>query len=157
MNAPPSTPVVNATSSQLNQSSSTCLFDTRSSYHVTSDRSTLHYVLEYGCPDEIILGDGKGLSISYIRHISLSTSSCYLSLSLTHTLSPSLSLSLLDVFCVAHLLKILILIAILWKSNNFSVEFFPIHFFVEDLCMGALLMQGENDGDIYHASLKTLP
>lgn len=79
MNPPPSTPVVNATSSQPHQSS-TWLFDTGASHHVTSNRSTLHSVSEYGGPDEIILGDGKGLSISHIGHTSLSTSSRSLSL-----------------------------------------------------------------------------
>ncbi|KAJ9542092.1 hypothetical protein OSB04_028598 [Centaurea solstitialis] len=50
--------------------------------------------------------------------------------------------SLPDVLCVPRLKKNLNSVAKLCKTNHVSVEFFPTHFFVKDLRMGALLMRG---------------
>lgn len=128
MKAPTSSSVSNATSSQPNQSSFVWLFDIRASHHVTSYRSTLHYVSKYGGPEEIILGDGTGLSISHIGHTSLSTSSRALFLS--------------NILYVPHLHKNLISVSKLCKSNNVFENFFPKHIFFKDLRARALFMWG---------------
>ena len=57
------TPISNATTSRPASSSITWMFDTGVSHHITSDKSSLHTLSEYGGPDEVILGDGKPLSI----------------------------------------------------------------------------------------------
>ncbi|KAD3338056.1 hypothetical protein E3N88_33577 [Mikania micrantha] len=114
------------------------MFDTGASHHATNDQSYLHHLSEYGGPDEIVLGNGKTLSISHTGRTSIPTS--------TRTLS------LNDVLLVPHLRNHLVSVAKLCKTNNVSVEFFPFHFFVKDLRTGARLMRGVNINDVYYAS-----
>ena len=56
------------------------VFDSGASNHITSNRSTFHNISEYGGTGEIILGDGKGLKISYvdIKHINTPIKTLYL-------------------------------------------------------------------------------
>ncbi|KAI3526642.1 hypothetical protein L1887_05902 [Cichorium endivia] len=137
--ASPAPPVANVTTSGSSPISPTWLFDSGASNHVTSDRSTLQNLSDYGGPDEIILGDGNRLQISHIgsKHI--------------NTLHKPLSLP--NVLCVPRLRRNLISVAKLCKTNQVSVEFFPTHFFVKDLSTGAPLLRGENSEDVYHARL----
>ncbi|KAJ9563150.1 hypothetical protein OSB04_008310 [Centaurea solstitialis] len=60
------TPAVNVTTSGSTNPAPTWLFDSGASNHVTSNHATLHNLSEYGGPDKIVLGDGKGLQISHI-------------------------------------------------------------------------------------------
>lgn len=138
-------PVANATASSSKSTPVTAprLFDTGASHHLTSDRSSLHTVSEYGGPDEIVLGDGTTLSISHTGHTNLSTSTRPLNLS--------------NVLCVPNLRKNLISVAKLCRANQVSVEFFPLHFLVKDLCTGAPLMRGENINDVYYTNQISLP
>lgn len=137
--------VANATASSSKSTPATApwLFDTGASHHLTSDRSSLHTVSEYGGPDEIVLGDGTTLSISHTGHTNLSTSTRPLNLS--------------NVLCVPNLRKNLISVAKLCRANQVSVEFFPLHFLVKDLCTGAPLMRGENINDVYYTNQISLP
>ncbi|KAL4565975.1 hypothetical protein LXL04_030083 [Taraxacum kok-saghyz] len=139
----PAVPIANSTTSRPTSSSATWIFDSGASHHITSDRSSLHTLSEYGGPDEIILGDGKPLSISHTGNAHL------------HTHSRSLSLP--DVLYVPKLRNNLISVAKLCKTNHVSVEFFPSHFFVKDLRTGARLMRGENHLDVYYANLPLTP
>ncbi|KAD6119300.1 hypothetical protein E3N88_10571 [Mikania micrantha] len=83
--APPS-PMVSTSSAHSIGSVPQWMLDTGASHHVTSDQRSLHTLSEYGGPDEIILGDGKKLSISHIGNSKLPTASR--SLSLNHSYSP---------------------------------------------------------------------
>lgn len=139
----PATPIANVTTSRPTSSSPTWMFDSGASHHVTSDRSSLHTLFEYGGPDGIILGDGKTLSISHAGKANLYT--------------PSRSLSLPGILYVPKLRNNLVSVAKLCKTNHVSVEFFPSHFFVKDLRTGARLMRGENHLDTYYANLPLTP
>lgn len=83
------------------------------------------------------------LSISHTGHTSLST--------------PSRSHSLFNVLCVPCLRKNLISVAKLCRTNQVSVEFFPLHFLMKDLCTGAPLMWGENINDVYYTNPSLKP
>ncbi|KAL4590424.1 hypothetical protein LXL04_003353 [Taraxacum kok-saghyz] len=138
-------PVANNTTSSSKSTPATApwLFDSGASHHLTSDRSSLHTVSEYGGPDEILLGDGTTFSISHIGHTNLPTA--------------TRSLRLSNVLCVPNLRKNLISVAKLCRTNNVSVEFFPLYFLIKDLCTGAPLMRGENINDVYYANRVLLP
>ncbi|KAL4591255.1 hypothetical protein LXL04_004213 [Taraxacum kok-saghyz] len=132
--------VANVTSSSSNTTPQNApwLFDTGASHHITSDRSSLHRLSEYSGLDEIILGDGTTLPISHNGHTNLPI--------------PHRPLNLSDVLCVPTLRQKLISVAKLCRTNQVSVDFFPLYFTVKDLCTGALLMRGENRNDVYYAT-----
>ncbi|GKE01617.1 retrovirus-related pol polyprotein from transposon TNT 1-94 [Tanacetum coccineum] len=113
-----STPSTNPTvNSSMENSSSSLMFDSGASHHVTHDRSFLHNLSEYGGPDENILGNDKTLSISHTGHTSIPTL--------------SRSLNLKNVLLVPQLRNHLVSVAKLCRNNDVSVEFFRFHFFVK--------------------------
>lgn len=119
-NSPTSNLVANVTTSAGSYTvPPTWLFDTGASHYVTSDRSALHNVSEYGGPDEIFLGDGNGLHISHTgsKHI--------------HTTHRQLTFP--SVLCAPRLRRNLVSVAKLCKTNHVSFEFFPDYYFVKDL------------------------
>ncbi|KAL4582707.1 hypothetical protein LXL04_007266 [Taraxacum kok-saghyz] len=138
----PNSPVANATGTKMSPNHQPWLVDSGASHHLTSDRSFLHSVSEYGGPDEIILGDGTNLSISHTGHTNIHTS--------------SRSLTLPNVLCVPKLQKNLLSVGKLCRTNVVSVEFFPSHLFVKDLETGAPLTRGENINDVYYLNRPTL-
>lgn len=77
---PPTNPIANTTMARTTAPTPAWMFDTGASHHVTADRSSLHTMSEYGGPDEIVLGNGKTLSISHVGHSKLPTSTRTLSL-----------------------------------------------------------------------------
>ncbi|KAK9170609.1 hypothetical protein Syun_002749 [Stephania yunnanensis] len=138
-------PVANATTS-INSpamSQQPWLFDSGASHHATSNLSALQTYSDYGGPDEIFLGNGKGLSISHTGHTQIHT--------------PYKPITLSNVLCAPDLQNNLISIAKLCKTNQVSVEFFSSHFLVKDLRAGAPLMRGENNNDVYCATFPCQP
>nr|GEW83797.1 putative zinc finger, CCHC-type [Tanacetum cinerariifolium] len=73
--APPSTLTINYSMATTPSHTPPWMFDSEASHHVTSDRSSLHTLSEFGGLDEIVLGNGKCLPISHIGHTSLPTHS----------------------------------------------------------------------------------
>lgn len=134
------TPVANVTTSA--PASPSWLVDIGASNHVTSDKHTLHQISEYGGPDEIVLGDGTGLSISNIGNTYINT--------------PHKKLLLSKVLHVPRLHKNLVFMSQLCDTNIVSVEFFPSNFFVKDLHTGARLMQGERT-EVPHSYISKTP
>lgn len=106
------TPVANVTTSA--PASPSWLVDTGASNHITSDKHTLHQISEYGGPDEIVLADGTGLSISNIGNTYINT--------------PHKPLLLSKVLHVPRLRKNLVSVSQLCDTNRVSMEFFPSHF-----------------------------
>ncbi|KAJ9566234.1 hypothetical protein OSB04_002200 [Centaurea solstitialis] len=135
-------PVVNNTTPRSNPTSQSWMFDTGASDHITTDRSSLHPLSDYGGPDEISLGNGNRLPITHTGNTQLCTT--------------SRSLLLFNVLCVPQLKHKLISVAKLCKTNRVSVEFFPYHFLVKDLRTGAPLLRGENIHDVYYNTLGPL-
>lgn len=108
----PTNPTVNISSARPSSPTPPWMFDSGASQHVASNPSSLHTISEYDGPDEIVLGNGKSLSISHVGNTTLSTQ--------------SRSLNLQNVLFVPQLRNNLVSVAKLCKSNNVSVEFFPI-------------------------------
>ncbi|KAK9063757.1 hypothetical protein SSX86_017629 [Deinandra increscens subsp. villosa] len=135
---PSVSPVVNSSTA----TSPSWMFDSGASHHVTSDRSALHTLSEYGGPDEILLGNGTSIPITHTGHSAISTS--------------TRPLHLHDVLYTPNLRNNLISVAKLCKTNNVSVEFFPSYFLIKDLRTGAHLLRGENVDDVYFAASQAL-
>lgn len=133
--------VSSATISSSNSTSANTswLFDIGASHHQTSS----HHVYNYGGSYKMLLGDGTSLSISHIGHTNINTS--------------VRSLNFSDVLCVPNLCQKLIYVAKLCHMNQVFVEFFPLYFVVKDLCIGALLMWGEKQNDVYYATQLSPP
>ncbi|KAL4576526.1 hypothetical protein LXL04_012621 [Taraxacum kok-saghyz] len=134
---------VNTTSASSNSAAAPpWMFDSGASHHVASNPASFHTLSDCGGPDEIVLGNGTTLPISHVGHTSLPTQ--------------SRSLNLPNTLYVPNLKHNLISIAKLCKTNHVSVEFFPYHFIVKDLRMGACLMRGVNINDLYYAAINSL-
>lgn len=67
----------------------------------------------------------------------------------------SKSLLLYIVLCVLAIKQNLIYVSKFCSSNHVYVEFLPQHFMVNDLCIGAILMQRPNSQGVYEWSSRT--
>lgn len=114
------------TNPTVNTSSSTSpwMFDSGASHHVASNPTSFHTLLEYGGPNEIMLGNGNALSISHNRHTTLPT--------------PSRPLHLHNVLFVPQMRNNLVSVAKLSKANNVFVEFSPIIFWLRIYAQGRI-------------------
>lgn len=110
---------------------------------MTSDLNNLSSFNEYGGPDEITLGDGSGLTITHIGSSTL------------HTNTKSFALN--NVLHAHALNKNLISVSKFFKTNDVSLEFFPMHFMVKDLRAGVPLFHGNNLNDVYYAPASLSP
>ncbi|KAK9200192.1 hypothetical protein WN944_015388 [Citrus x changshan-huyou] len=105
---------------------SSWLLDSGASHHITTDLNNLSLHAPYTGSDDVMIGDGTGLSISHTGSASLPTRTT------TFTLN--------DVLCVPAMKKNLISISQFCISNNASVEFLPFSFHVKDLRTRAILL-----------------
>lgn len=103
------TPISNATTSRPASSSITWMFDTGVSHHITSDKSSLHTLSEYGDQMKLFL-----VMVSLYQYYT----------PVMHASSRPLSLP--GVLYVPKLRNNLILVAKLCQTNHVSIEFFPI-------------------------------
>ncbi|KAL5747359.1 hypothetical protein ACOSQ2_024656 [Xanthoceras sorbifolium] len=90
------------------------LLDSGASHHVTTDLSNLSLYAPYIGSNDVMIGDGTGLSITHTNSISLPT------FTKTFTLN--------DVLCIPTMKKNLISISQFCIINNASIEFFPYFF-----------------------------
>jgi hypothetical protein len=111
------------------------LLDSGASHHVTADLDNLSMHTPYTGSDDIMIGDGSGLSITHTGSSSLHTSHN------TFTLN--------DVLCVPAMQKNLISISKFCTSNHVSIEFLPTTFLVKDICTGATLLKGKTKDGVY--------
>lgn len=63
------------TTSDIGNSTNNCVLDTGATHHVTSDIQNLSMHSNYTGNDEVILGNGTGISISHIGSSTLNTPS----------------------------------------------------------------------------------
>ncbi|OMO99906.1 hypothetical protein CCACVL1_03553 [Corchorus capsularis] len=89
--------------------SNSWLLDIGALHHVTSDLRNLELTERYGGTDELVIGDGSGLSISHTGSTSIPTKNS--------------SFILNDVLCVPRANKNLCSVSKFCKTNNVSVEF----------------------------------
>ncbi|XP_043721002.1 uncharacterized protein LOC122668512 [Telopea speciosissima] len=89
----------------------------------------------YNGEDQVLVGDGKRISISHTGSTTLPTQFT--------------ALKLHNVLVVPHITKNLLSISQLTKDNNCSVEFFPWALCVKDVLTGKLLLKGPLKGNLY--------
>ena len=117
---------------------STWLLDSGASHHVTADLNNLSLHAPYTGYDDVMIGDGTGLSITHTGSTSLLTNNS--------------AFQLKDVLCVPDIKTNLISIYQFCVTNNVSVEFLPTCFQVKDLHTGAPLVQGITKDGVYEWS-----
>ncbi|OMO66088.1 Reverse transcriptase, RNA-dependent DNA polymerase [Corchorus capsularis] len=93
--------------------------DSGATNHVTTNLQNLSLVSNYDGPDEVIVGDGKGLSIT---HNGIVDFRC-----------KNKSFKLEDVLCVPAMKQDLISVSKFCKENNVFIEFYDDYFLVKDV------------------------
>lgn len=111
------------------------LLDSGASHHVTSDLSNLSLHAPYTGSNDIMIGDGSGLSITHTGSTSLKT--------------PHTAFTLNNVLCVPSMKKNLISISQFCTSNNVSIEFLPSSLLVKELRTGATLLREQTKDGVY--------
>ena len=111
------------------------LLDSGASHHVTTDLNNLSLHSPYNGIDDVMIGDGTGLSITHTGSTTLS--------------SPQSTFTLSDVLWVLTMKKNLISISQFCITNNASVEFLLSSFFVKDLRLGVILFHGSTKNGVY--------
>ena len=111
------------------------LLDSAASHNISGDLSNLSIHSEYDGTNEVILGDGSGLTVSHIGSLALH--------------SPHRTFTLRDTLCVLNIYKNLISLHHLTKQNNVFVEFHPFYFLVKDKISRAILLKGSCNNGIY--------
>ncbi|PON37593.1 hypothetical protein PanWU01x14_319140, partial [Parasponia andersonii] len=105
-----------------------CLLDFGASHHITGDLTNLSLHSDYHDPDDIYIGDGKGMKITHTSSLLLPSSSKLFSLS--------------NALCVPEVKRNLLSVSQLCSSNNISVKFLPNSFVVKDLRTRDILLYG---------------
>ncbi|KAH9725226.1 hypothetical protein KPL70_007794 [Citrus sinensis] len=123
--------------------------DSGATHHLTNNMENLQLREEYKGNDQLIIGNGKGLSISHVGHAFLSfrASNCH---SLHHVIT------LKDMLFVPSITKNLLSISKLTSDNSLSVEFCGNIFFVKDM-KGQVLLQSLAEKGLYNLLLKPKP
>ena len=118
------------------------LLDSGAFHHVTNDLVDLSLHDPYDGTEELLIGDGKVITIENISSTNLSVSSR--SLVLNNFLhAPSISSNIISISQFCH-------------DNNVSVEFSSSCFSVKDISMGRVLVQGPLKQGVYEV-LSTTP
>jgi hypothetical protein len=110
--------------------------DSGATHHVTSDMKNLNLKSEeFHGPDQIRIGNGKGLSIHHIGH--------------TRLFSPTLHFDLLNVLHVPQISKNLLSVHKFTSDTNTFFEFHPNYFLLKDRRSKKLLLHGPNSHGLY--------
>ena len=110
--------------------------DSGATHHVTSDMKNLNLKSEaFHGPDQIRIGNGKGLSIHHIGH--------------TRLFSPTLHFDLLNVLHVPQISKNLLSVHKFTSDTNTFFEFHPNYFLLKDRRSKRLLLHGPNSHGLY--------
>ncbi|RVW89328.1 Retrovirus-related Pol polyprotein from transposon RE1 [Vitis vinifera] len=116
-------------------SNTSWLLDNGASHHVTADLHNLSMHTPYNGSDDIMIGDGSGLSITHIYS------------SFLHT--PHNTFKLNNVLYVLAMKKNLISISQIFTSNNVSIEFLPTAFLIKDIHTRATFLKDNIKDGVY--------
>ena len=101
--------------------------DSGATHHLTANLANLYVKAdEYHGPNQILIGNGLGLTVKHIGS--------------THLSTPTSSFLLNDVLHVPHIIKNLISVDKFTIDTNTLIEFLPTHFIVKDRTMGKVLL-----------------
>ncbi|KAB2629117.1 hypothetical protein D8674_033912 [Pyrus ussuriensis x Pyrus communis] len=109
--------------------------DSGATHHVTPDPASLNSAMPYNGPDQLLVGDGKGLCISHTGHALINTPNAVFQLH-DVLLVPQASHNLLSVYKFVY-------------DNWCSLTFDPFGFYIKDLSTGRMLFQGPSEGGLY--------
>ena len=98
--------------------------DSAASHNITGDLNNLIHS-EYDGTDEVVLGDGSGLTVSHIGSLTLK--------------SNHKTFTLKDTLCVPDISKNLIFVHHFTTQNNVFIEFHQSYFLVKDTNSGVIL------------------
>jgi len=122
--------------STSNATNNKWLMDSAVSHNITGDLNNLSIHSEYNGTDEVVLGNGLGLTISHIRSLTLK---------LKHK-----TFILKDTLCVSDISKNLIFVYHFTTQNNVFIEFHPSYFLVKDTNSGVILAKGACENGVYN-------
>ncbi|KAI9178326.1 hypothetical protein LWI28_025174 [Acer negundo] len=130
-----------------NSSTPEWLLDSSALHHVTAYLNNLSLHSPYDGSDDIMIGDGSGLSITHSGS--------------THLPTNNSSFILSNVLCVPNMKQNLISVSKFCTSDQVTVEFSPFSFAVKDLHTEAQLLQGRTMNGVYewlsHAKPESSP
>jgi hypothetical protein len=112
------------------------LMDYAASHNITGDLNNLLIHSEYDGTDEVVLGDGSGLTVSHIGSLTLK--------------SKHKNFILKDTLCVPDIFKNLIYVHHFTAQNNVFIEFHSSHFLVKDTNSGVILAKGACENGVLH-------
>ncbi|KAH9745092.1 retrovirus-related pol polyprotein from transposon RE1 [Citrus sinensis] len=124
--------------------------DSGATHHLTNSMANMHVSNEFRGNDKLIIGDGKGLSITHVGNTNLTIQSSKIQ-------SASTCIALKDILLVPYITKNLISVSRLTTDNDLSVEFLGSVRFVKDLLKGKILLLGiaEKADPSFHNSNKS--
>ncbi|KAH0661904.1 hypothetical protein KY284_026835 [Solanum tuberosum] len=111
------------------------IVDSGATHHIASDAQSLDAVHDYHGTEDITMGNGQTIPISQTGNANISASNHHFKL-LNTLCSPLIKTNLTSVSQFCH-------------DNHSSIEFFPFHYLVKDLNMGASLVRGQNKDGLY--------
>ena len=117
------------------------LLDFGAFHHVTKDLANLTLAHDYTGNDQLVVANGKGITITHNGSTSLPTFASPLHLN-NVLYVPFISQNRLSIFQLC-------------QTNFVSIEFFPWHFHVKDLSTGAILLHRKNENNVYKISCLT--
>ena len=124
--------------------------DSGATHHLTNKMANMHVRDEFRGNDKLIIGNGKGLSITHVGNITLTVQSSKLQYVCT-------CIELTDILLVLSITKNLISVSKLTTDNNLSVEFLGSVCFVKDILKGKILLQGIAEKGLYKLLLNSSP
>ncbi|KAH9803128.1 G-type lectin S-receptor-like serine/threonine-protein kinase [Citrus sinensis] len=122
--------------------------DNRATHHLTNNMENLHFKEDYKGTDQLIIGNGQGLSISHIGHAFLSFRAS------KHPYTHASTITLKDMLLVPTITKNLLSISKLTSDNSLSVEFCGNVCYVKDM-KGQVLLQGLAEKGLYKLLMKS--
>ncbi|KAH9678443.1 retrovirus-related pol polyprotein from transposon RE1 [Citrus sinensis] len=114
--------------------------DSRATHHLTNNMANMHVSNEFRGNDKLIIGDGKGLSITHVGNTNLTVQS-------SKTQYACTCIALKDILLVPSITKNLISVSKLTTDNDLSVEFLGSVCFVKVILKGKILLQGIAEKD----------
>lgn len=136
-------PQPQAQNNMIQPSTQPWLVDSGASHHVRNDLQNLSLHYPYAGPDELIVGNGKGLKISKVGKLELSSA--------TKTFNCD------NVLFVPNISKNIISVSKFASQNQVSIQFLPNCFLVKDLQTGTVLLKGPCVDGVYSWPLSRSP
>ena len=122
--------------------------DSGATHHLTNNMANMHVRDEFNGNDKLIIGNGKGLSITHIGSTTFSVQG-------SKSQAARKCITLKDILLVPSITKNLISVSKLTADNNLSIEFFGSMCYVKDSLKGKVLLHGIAEKGLYKLLIKS--